>query len=76
MITIRTDELELARLAAGLHASITDLARAMGVERSVVSKTLAGKLAVSADFIAGARRAFPHIPFERLFSVDAEQVSA
>lgn len=75
MITIRTDTLDVARRVAG-YRNIAELARAMGRDRSTVSRTLAGKLEVSADFIAGMRLAFPSLTVDDLFAFDEQQVSA
>lgn len=76
MITIRAEQLDTARRAAGLHGSTTDLARAMGMSSAAVGRTLAGKRAVSAEFITGMRRAFPHLSVEHLFEFTDEAVPA
>jgi hypothetical protein len=72
MIRIRAEQLDTARRAAGLHDNTTDLARAMGLTPSAVGRTLAGKRAVSSDFIEGMRRAFPNLNFDHLFDVTAD----
>jgi predicted DNA-binding protein (UPF0251 family) len=75
MITIRTDVLEAVRLVAG-YDTVAALARAMGLDRTTVSRTLAGKLPISTDFLAGMRLAFPALTTDHLFDFHAEQLSA
>lgn len=80
-ITIRTGNLDLARRVAGL-ATPAALARAMGIHRANVTRTLSGDARLTAEFIAGLRRAFPMLGFDDLFAVaepepgDVEAVSA
>jgi transcriptional regulator with XRE-family HTH domain len=78
VITIRREELDIARRAAGLHKTTADLARAMGMTSSAVGRTLANNRAVSAEFIAGMTRAFPNLGFHHLFEVtdDEEAIPA
>nr|WP_184929723.1 helix-turn-helix transcriptional regulator [Saccharothrix ecbatanensis] len=45
------------------------LAKAMGVNRSTVSRVLAGELQPGSAFIAGALAAFTPVTFEDLFEV-------
>lgn len=75
MITIRTDVLEAVQLVAGYH-SVAALARAMEMDRTTVSRTLAGKLPISAEFLAGMRLAFPSLTTDHLFDFHAAQLSA
>lgn len=75
MITLRTDILEAVRLVAG-YDTVAELARAMGLDRTTVSRTLAGKLEISASFIVGMSRAFPKLTTDHLFDLHAEQLSA
>lgn len=72
-IKIRTDHLEIARIAAGLNTNGA-LARAMGLDITSVGRTLTGKRAVSSDFIAGLRRAFPGLTFEHLLVIEDDAV--
>ena len=49
----------------------TDLAQAMGIDQSLVSRIRSGERPVTRAFIVGALRAFPDKRFEELFSVEA-----
>ena len=55
----------------------TDLALAMGIDQSLVSRIRSGERPVTRAFIAGALRAFKDKRFEDLFSVEpAETLEA
>jgi hypothetical protein len=49
------------------------LAKAMGVNRSTVSRVRAGELMPGPAFIAGALKALPPVKFEDLFKVDVSE---
>lgn len=68
-IRIRTEQLDMARRAAGL-VNDAALAHAMGVHSATVGRTLSGKAQLGGAFIAGLLRAFPALSFEDLFVVD------
>jgi transcriptional regulator with XRE-family HTH domain len=65
---LRTRVFELA--ADYGYASDRQLARAMGVEPSTVSRVRSGESGVSPEFITGARRAFPDKTLDDLFYVE------
>ncbi|GEL17651.1 helix-turn-helix domain-containing protein [Pseudonocardia asaccharolytica] len=68
-IRIRTDQLDVARRAAGL-VSDAALAQAMGMHGATVGRTLSGKAQLGGAFIAGLLKAFPGLSFEDLFAVE------
>lgn len=72
---VRSDQLSAACVDAEI-GTISALAKAMGMPPSSVNRTLAGKRAVSAQFMAGLLRAFPGRKFADFFDFPAEQVPA
>jgi plasmid maintenance system antidote protein VapI len=53
------------------YKSIRQLARAMGVDVSMVSRVRANKIGITHRFITGARRAFPDKTLDELFPKSA-----
>ena len=49
------------------------LAKAMGVSPAMLSRVRAGKRGISSAFIAGARRAFPDVSLDDMFTVDSRE---
>ncbi len=50
--------------------SASELARKMGLHRSVISRVKAGGREINRAFIAGAQRAFPHLSLGEMFYVE------
>ncbi|NUT53508.1 MAG: helix-turn-helix transcriptional regulator [Saccharothrix sp.] len=67
-VRIRTDIFCKARALAGFPSEY-ETARAMGVNRSTLSRVLSGELQPGAAFIAGALVALDPMAFEDLFEV-------
>jgi plasmid maintenance system antidote protein VapI len=49
-----------------------ELALAMGVHESMLTRVRQGKIGITHRFIAGARRAFPDKTLDELFQVDSD----
>ncbi|GGP72717.1 hypothetical protein [Saccharothrix coeruleofusca] len=67
-IRLRRSDFLAAMADAGLHSEYA-LAKAMGINRSTVSRVLDGSLQPGAAFIGGALAALPTSTFETLFQV-------
>ena len=59
-------------LCNGKYANLSELARAMGIHRSLAYRVRQGKRKITATFIIGATKAFPEYNLEDLFYVDSE----
>lgn len=58
------------------YRTMRDLARAMGVHESMLTRVRQGKFGITHRFITGARRAFPDKTLDELFPVENEQAIA
>lgn len=75
MINLTTRIFDLAPTYG--YRSLRELARAMNVDVSMVSRVRQGKTGITHRFITGARRAFPDKTLDELFPVeDREAVVA
>ena len=69
MSALRTRVFDLAsEYGFGTNA---ELAQAMGIDQSLISRIRSGERPVTRAFIVGALRAFPDKVFEDLFTVDS-----
>ncbi len=71
---MRTAVFDLAS-SYGYH-NLKELARAMGVSESMLTRVRQGKFGITHRFITGARRAFPDKTLDELFPVENEQAIA
>lgn len=74
-IQIRRDQLAEACNRSGFR-TVPELASAMGLTETAVSRTLSAKRQVGPDFIAGLKGAFPNRHIDDLLIFEDQQVSA
>lgn len=74
-IRIRSDNLSIARAAAGLDSDAA-LAHAMGLHSTSVYRTLSGQAQLGATFIAALLATFPDRKFDDLFEPVAARIPA
>ena len=65
-------ETRVFELSKGRYAHLSELAQAMGVSESHVSRVRAGKRGINETFIIGAKRAFSGYKLDELFHVAPE----
>jgi len=71
-IHLQTGPLVQFRKVAGLVAD-ADLAKAMGMNRTTVWRTLNGQAEITAKFIEGLLTAFPTLGFSDLFEIERDE---